>query len=115
MEEKVLEIHDFLPVARRSTVENDYILHLWDAYLTLDTLGDAGRGFSIMPFHIMFMLALQYKILRIATNPQYESLCVYGNVWLPGDSKLLVETFKAGTNTNGYRLIIPHNAIFNAI
>jgi hypothetical protein len=63
--EQAIEIHDFLPMAR-SDAENNYILYLWDAYITLDTLGETGRGFSIMPFHILFMLALQYKILRIS-------------------------------------------------
>src|SRR3990167_9862545 len=63
--ERAIEIHDYLPMAR-STAEHDYILHLWDIFLTLDTFGESGRGFSIMPFHIMFMLALQYKILRIS-------------------------------------------------
>ena len=60
-----IEIHDFLPIAR-DPIEHNYILYLWDSYATLDTLGEIGRGFSIMPFHIIFMLALQYKILRIA-------------------------------------------------
>ena len=62
--EQAIEIHDYLPVARNTT-ENEYILHLWDSFITLDTLGDVGRGFSIMPFHILFMLSLQYRVLRI--------------------------------------------------
>ena len=63
--EQSAEIHDYLPI-NRNPIENDYIHRLWEAYITLDTLADAGRGFSIMPFHILFMLALQYKILRIS-------------------------------------------------
>jgi len=63
--EQAVEIHDYLPVAR-NPAEQDYVLHLWDAFLTLDTLGGDGRPFFIMPFHLLFMLSLQYKILRIA-------------------------------------------------
>jgi hypothetical protein len=63
--ESSVDIHDYLPIAR-GIAENEYIVHLWDAFLTLDTLGESGRGFSMMPFHILFMLALQYKVLRIS-------------------------------------------------
>lgn len=62
--EHAIEIHDYLPVDR-DPIAHNYILYLWDSFITLDTLGEAGRGFSIMPFHVLFMLALQYKILRI--------------------------------------------------
>lgn len=63
--EEAVEIHNFLPVSRNS-IEDEYIDHLWDAFSTLDTLGDYGRSFSIMPFHLLFILALHYKVLRIA-------------------------------------------------
>jgi hypothetical protein len=63
--EQASEIHNYLPISR-NTIEDEYIDHLWDAFLSLDTLGDSGRGFSIMPFHLLFILSLHYKILRIA-------------------------------------------------
>jgi len=63
--EDAVEIHNYLPITR-NPIEDEYIEHLWDAFATLDTLGDYGRNFSIMPFHLLFMLALHYKILRLA-------------------------------------------------
>ena len=81
--EQAIEIHDYLPVSR-DPIENTYILYLWDSYITLDTLGKTGRGFSIMPFHIMFMLALQYKILRITKAFSSECdlvFCTAGGRW----------------------------------
>ena len=60
-----IEIHNYLPITRNS-IEDEYIEHLWDAFTTLDTLGDYGRSYSIMPFHLLFILALHYKILRLA-------------------------------------------------
>lgn len=63
--EEAVEIHNYLPITRNS-IEDEYIEHLWDAFVTLDTLGDYGRSFSIMPFHLLFILGLHYKILRLA-------------------------------------------------
>jgi len=63
--EQANDIFNYLPIARNTT-EDEYIEHLWDAFTTLDTMGDSGRGFSIMPFHLLFILALNYKVLRIA-------------------------------------------------
>lgn len=59
-----LKIFDFLPI-RKNINESDYIAHLWDSFTALDTDTDEARSFSIMPFHLLFMLALQYKILRL--------------------------------------------------
>lgn len=58
------EILDYLPI-RRDTSENDYINHLWQAFSTLDGGVAATRPFVVMPFHLLFMLAIQYKVLRI--------------------------------------------------
>lgn len=58
------EIFDYLPI-RRDTPENDYINHLWQAFSTLDGGEAVARPFAVMPFHLLFMLAIQYKVLRI--------------------------------------------------
>lgn len=63
--ESAIEILDFLPVRKR-VAEDGYIKHLWDSFLTLDAFGGDGRAFNIMPFHLLFMLALQFKALRLA-------------------------------------------------
>lgn len=64
MNEDARKIFDYLPI-RRDTPENDYINHLWQAFTTLDESDEVARPFTIMPFHLLFMLAVQYKVLRI--------------------------------------------------
>ena len=64
MYQDVLNIFDYLPV--RSDEDNgEYIEHLWQAFLSLGSVTNSARPFSIMPFHLLFMLAVQYKVLRI--------------------------------------------------
>lgn len=64
MYEDAQEIFEYLPI-RRNTIENDYIDHLWQAFYALDQAVTTARPFAVMPFHLLFMLALQYKVLRI--------------------------------------------------
>ena len=64
MYQDVLNIFDYLPV--RSDDENgEYIEHLWQAFLSLESALSSARPFSLMPFHLLFMMAVQYKVLRI--------------------------------------------------
>ena len=81
MYEDAREIFNYLPI-RRNTPENDYINHLWNTFVLLekaerlwerdqngfavsdDSLKDA-RPFAVMPVHLLFMMAIQYKVLRI--------------------------------------------------
>jgi len=69
MYENAQEILDYLPI-NRSKPEADYIDHLWNAFAALDNIDDnmdnSARPFIMMPFHLLFMLALQYKGIRIA-------------------------------------------------
>ncbi len=65
MHEEAAEIHKYFPI-RKNPVEEEYIKHLWYAFLTLDSAGEFVQPFTMMPFHLLFMLALQYKALRIA-------------------------------------------------
>lgn len=58
------EIFDYLPI-RANQVEQEYIDHLWSAFTLLS---EASHSFAIMPFHLLFMLSLQYKALRIAKH-----------------------------------------------
>lgn len=77
MYEDAQEIFDFLPI-RRIAPENDYINHLWEVFLALDTNETAVRSFTVMPFHLLFMLAIQYKIFRISLEKkqEYELACI---------------------------------------
>lgn len=62
--ESAYEILNYLPI-RRDVLENDYITHLWDAFVELDSGLETARSFLVMPFHLLFILAIQYKVLRI--------------------------------------------------
>ena len=61
------KIFEYLPI-RRDKLEDEYIKHLWDAFAILDFGVEPGRLFSIMPFHLLYMLALQYKVIRISSE-----------------------------------------------
>lgn len=61
------KILQYLPI-RRIEAENNYIEHLLGALRALDEGEDHVRGFAILPLHLLFLLAIQYKILRIATE-----------------------------------------------
>lgn len=63
MYEAAQEIFDFLPI-NKSKPEADYIDHLWNAFLALDNTDNSARPFIMMPFHLLFMLAFQFKVLR---------------------------------------------------
>lgn len=63
--ERAWEIFDYLPM-RRNQLEDDYINHLWRSFVALDYYSSESKPFSLMPFHLLFMLALQYKVFRIA-------------------------------------------------
>jgi hypothetical protein len=86
--EEALDIHNYLPI-NRQLVEDNYINHLWDAFLTLDTLGEDSRSFSLMPFHILFMLSLQYKVLRVAKAYEKECNLVFCTAGARDKDKLL--------------------------
>lgn len=64
MYEDAQGIIEYLPI-RRSQPENEYINHLWQAFSALDGTDAAARPFAVMPFHLLFMLAVQYKVLQI--------------------------------------------------
>lgn len=58
------EIFNYLPI-NRNLNEDVYIEYLWDSFLTLVDHGGIGSSFAVMPFHLLFMLSLQYKVMRI--------------------------------------------------
>lgn len=64
MYEEARKIFEYLPI-RQNKQENDYIDHLWQAFSALDGADPVARPFAIMLFHLLFMTALQYKVLRI--------------------------------------------------
>ncbi|MEX0910063.1 MAG: hypothetical protein WDZ75_02080 [Candidatus Paceibacterota bacterium] len=65
MHEDAQNILNYLPI-RKNKAENDYIEHLWNAFSELDASETVARPFCIMPLHLLFMLAVQYKALRVS-------------------------------------------------
>lgn len=65
MYENAQEIFSHLPI-RRSQLESDYVDHLWKAFLVLDESKSSARPFNLMPFHLLFMMVVQFKALRIS-------------------------------------------------
>jgi len=82
------KIFEYLPVNKNS-LEDNYINHLWDAFVTLNGFGEHGIGFSIMPFHLLFMLSIQYKVMRIIRVHEKECLLVFSTVGGRDKKKLL--------------------------
>ena len=68
-------IYDHLPI-RPSTYEKRYIDHLQRAFFTLELTYQTARApvrpFSIMPLHLLFMVAIQCKVLRIRKEMRSE-------------------------------------------
>jgi hypothetical protein len=82
MYEDAQEIFEYLPI-RRNAPEDEYINQLRDTFELLEKAGQLwnkdtngfavadehlknARPFAAMPFHLLFMMVLQYKALRIA-------------------------------------------------
>ncbi len=76
MLEEANEIFNYLPI-RTNPAENDYINHLWSAIEAISNGDSSAHAFTMMPFHLLFMLALQYKILRIAKEKNSEYLTCF--------------------------------------
>lgn len=72
MYEDAREIFEYLPIEAGS--ENLYIQHLWGAFEALIEKDEPIRAFSILPFHLLFMLAVQYKVYRISAYKKEDYL-----------------------------------------
>jgi hypothetical protein len=90
MYEGAQEIFDYLPI-RRDTPENDYIIHLWQAFSILDGTDTIARPFAVMPFHLLFMLSAQYKMLQIASAHKQATDLFFTGVGGRNKEQLLAE------------------------
>lgn len=65
MYDEAQEIFDHLPI-RQNEPEARYTRHLWSSFehLTSSDVTDV-QAFAIAPFHLLFMLSLQYKGIRL--------------------------------------------------
>lgn len=81
MFDRAQDIFNYLPIEQGS--ESRYIKQLWDSFFVLSTAEDDVPYFSIMPFHLLFMLAIQYKVYRLsAWNKDYYLNWVNTNKYL---------------------------------
>lgn len=65
MYEDALRVLDYLPI-RRSSLDEEYISHLWGSFDVLAKQDDNSvAAFSLTAFHLLFILSIQYKALRI--------------------------------------------------
>lgn len=72
MYEDAQEIFDYLPIDTGG--ESPYIIHLWGAFEALMEKEDPIRSFGILPFHLLFMFTIQYKVYRLSAYKKTEYL-----------------------------------------
>lgn len=63
--DEAFEIFDYLPI-NKQLLEEGYISYLWNTFTVISECNSSAQPYAIMPFHLLFMLALQYKVMRIA-------------------------------------------------
>lgn len=90
MNEEASAIFEHLPIEAGS--ETLYIKHLYGAFEAIDEKDDPVRPFSILPFHLLFMLAVQYKVYRLSAfdNDWYLQKLKKCDLW-KGNKKVLEE------------------------
>lgn len=74
------EIFKYLPIEQGS--EKLYINHLWQSFKILNENNDLTKSFSIIPFHILFILSIQYTVYRISIFKPQEYLNILNNLKL---------------------------------
>jgi len=68
MIEEASRVLDFLPL-RKSEAEEEYVTYLWKSFEILAEKKESSvQSFSLTAFHLLFMLAVQYRVLRISTD-----------------------------------------------
>ncbi len=77
MYEDAWEILNYLPIEPGS--ENLYIQHLFGAFQVLNEKDHPIRAFSVLPFHLLFMLAIQYRVYRMSAWKNNEYLEILKN------------------------------------
>jgi hypothetical protein len=65
MNDKAFKIFDSLPIVYTNDVKL-YLEYLWNSFNCLEKQEDISRSFAIFPFYLLFILAIQYKVLRIS-------------------------------------------------
>lgn len=91
MYDEASQILEYLPI-RRSSIEDEYISYLWNSFTVLandDT--ENVSSFSLLPFHLLFMLAVHYKVLRYAEEYPRDYRNAFTFVKLRGGQEKVME------------------------
>lgn len=100
MYENAQEIFDYLP--RDPGVKSLYINHLWGAFEAVMEKEDHIRPFGVLPFHLLFMFAVQYKVYRLSIYKKTEYLEILNGCHLYDKGhKLILENNPPIPNDDG--------------
>lgn len=90
MYEEAQEIFEYLPIEAGS--ENLYIQHLSGAFQAVNEKDEPTKAFSVLPFHLLFMLAVQYWVYRISAwnNVEYFKILQNCRTYRKEDRKILI-------------------------
>ncbi len=83
-------IWDFLPI-RRNVNEDDYIKHLLITFSVLYGGKNEAKPFAAMPYHLLFMLVIQYKVLQITKTHKESTNLFFSVVGTRNKAELLSE------------------------
>jgi hypothetical protein len=91
MYDRAYEILDYLP--QEAGEESVYINHLWKAFEVLIEGDEAARPFAILPFHLLVMFAVQYKVYRASAFNKEKYLTILESCKLrdPGEKRMIAE------------------------
>lgn len=89
MYENAYEIFEYLPIEQAE--ESVYIQHLWGSFRLLNESEEPIKAFSLLPFHLLFMFAVQYKVYRLSAfdNARYLEIINSCNLRDPGNKQVL--------------------------
>lgn len=106
MYDDAYEILDYLPIYRAGLTE--YIDHLWGAFESTIEKEYPVRPFSLFPFHLLSMLAIQYKVFRISAyrTQDYLKCLEECNHRIPDEVEILKKNIPVIDQTTGQ---IPHD------
>jgi len=91
MLEEANYIFNYLPTRFKSILEDEYQKYLWSSFQALcERDKTQAPSFSIVPFHMLVLLSIHYKILRIAkAKPEHYPLAYTFNNIVRGDQERL--------------------------
>jgi hypothetical protein len=109
MNEEAQAIFDYLPIESES--ETLYIQHLWGAFEAIIEKDDPVRSFSILPFHLLFMLTVQYKLYRLSATYNKKYLFLLEKCRLSKEAKRLLKENPPLKNKDG--IILSTSSVSN--